>query len=156
MRVGDPRLEDEMEVQEMDRLVAAHLEAEAAGDVTGCVAVFADDVEHDLVGGPDGPTYGRQAAEAFYARLARELRTAEIVPVRAYYGEDFCIVEHEWRATVAGLLLGLASPDRRIAFRALRIWEFRDGRIGRESVWLDGLGILRQLMTPEPAAAAGD
>lgn len=146
-----------MDPEQLDRLVAAHLEAEAAGDISGCVADYAADVEHDLVGIADGPRYGREAAEAFYARLARGLRTDELVPVRAYYGEDFCVVEHEWRGTVESSLLGLASAGQRLAFRVLRIWEFQDGLIGRESIWLDGLGILRQqLMAPQSATAAGD
>ncbi|MGH2454639.1 MAG: hypothetical protein ACRDHD_00045 [Candidatus Limnocylindria bacterium] len=56
-----------MNPEQMDQLISAHLTAEVAGDVAGCLAAFADDMEHDLVGSPDGPLYGRKAAEAFYA-----------------------------------------------------------------------------------------
>jgi hypothetical protein len=134
-----------MKAEEIDRLVAAQLEAEAAGDVPGCVASFAEDVEHDLVGVPDGLRLGREAAEALYLRLARELRTEKIIPVRAYSGEDFCVVEHEWRGTIVGSLVGRGGVKRRITLRVLRIWEFRAGQIGRASIWLDGFGLLRQL-----------
>ncbi|MGH2454640.1 MAG: ester cyclase [Candidatus Limnocylindria bacterium] len=76
-----------------------------------------------------------------------------MIPVRGYYGEDFCVMEHEWQCTVTGSLLGLAGAGRRVAFRVLHVWEFRDGLIGRENVWLDGLGILRQLAAPRRATA---
>ena len=43
-----------MEPQEMDALIDRHLQAEIAGDLDGAVAVYTDDVEHD-VGMPGGP-----------------------------------------------------------------------------------------------------
>jgi steroid delta-isomerase-like uncharacterized protein len=141
-----------MDREQMDRLVEAHLEAEAAGDSAGCVAVYTDDVEHDLVGAPDGPLYGRAEAQGFYEHLVQDIRTEEMVPVRGYYGDDFCVIEHEWRGRIPGSLLGVEGGGRRLSFRVLHIWEFRDGLISRENVWLDALAILNQL-APERATA---
>lgn len=134
-----------MTAAEMDRLIEAHIAAEKAGDPAGSVATHTDDVEHDVVGTPHGPLHGKEAAQAFYDQLVRDIRTEEMVPVRSYYGEDFCVVEHEWTGTVPGAFLGIPGNGRRISFRLLHIFEFRDGLISRENAWLDGGSIVAQL-----------
>ena len=73
---------------------------------------------------------------------------------RAWYGEDHCTVEHQWHGTVPGEFLGVPGHGREISFRMLHVFEFRDGRISRENVWLDGGGIVAQLTTEPEAAAA--
>ncbi|HWP99557.1 MAG TPA: nuclear transport factor 2 family protein [Vicinamibacterales bacterium] len=137
-----------MNREDMDRLIEAHLAAEMAGDPAGCVAVYTDDVEHDVVGWPSGPLHGRDGAKTFYEQLVRDIATEEMVPVRSYYGDDFCVIEHEWRGTVPGAFLGVPGNGRRITFRLLHVWEFRDGLISRENVWLDGGAIVHQLTEP--------
>src|SRR5687767_13079279 len=47
---------------DMDRLIERHITAEMAGDTAGAVAVYTDDVEHDVVGSPTGPVHGKAAA----------------------------------------------------------------------------------------------
>jgi hypothetical protein len=42
---------------------------------------------------------------------------------------------------------------KRITFRLLHVWEFKDGLVGRENVWLDGGSIVQQLTDPERAEA---
>jgi hypothetical protein len=64
---------------------------------------------------------------------------------RAYYGEDFSVIEHATTGTVPGEFLGVPGNGRRISFRMVHIWEFRDGLISRENVWLDGGSIIAQL-----------
>lgn len=39
-----------MRAAEMDELIEAHIKAESAGDTAGAVAVYTDDVVHDVVG----------------------------------------------------------------------------------------------------------
>jgi steroid delta-isomerase-like uncharacterized protein len=147
-----------MNRNDMDRLIAAHLAAEQAAEQTrdtrGCVAMYTDDVEHDVVGAPDGPLHGKHAAQGFYGDLTRALRTEEMIPIRSKYGDDFCVIEHEWRGTVPGTFLGVEGHGRRISFRMLHVWEFRDGLISRENVWFDDGAILRQLATPQAAVVA--
>jgi hypothetical protein len=77
-----------------------------------------------------------------------------MIPVRTYHGDDFCVVEHEWIGTVPGAFLGVPGGGRRISFRLLHVWEFRDGLMSRENVWLDGGSIVQQLTAPEPAEAS--
>lgn len=138
-----------MDPREMDRLIEAHLAAEKAGNPEASVAMYTDDVEHDVVGTPHGPLHGKEAAQAFYEQLVRDIRTEEMIPVRSYYGEDFCVIEHEWTGTVPGAFLGVPGNGRRISFRLLHVFEFRDGRISRENAWLDGGSVVAQLTAPE-------
>lgn len=44
-----------MHREEMERLIKEHLRAEQAGDPAGSVAMYTDDVVHDVVGSPLGP-----------------------------------------------------------------------------------------------------
>jgi steroid delta-isomerase-like uncharacterized protein len=138
----------------MDRLIEAHLAAEQAGDTSGCVAVYTEDVEHDVVGAPHGPLHGKHDAQGWYDYLISAVQTEEMIPIRSHYGDDFCVIEHEWTGTVPGTFLGVEGHGRRISFRMLHVWEFRDGLISRENVWFDDGAILRQLSTPKAATVA--
>jgi ketosteroid isomerase-like protein len=82
-----------MQQQEMIRLIDIHLAAEQAADSSAAVSVYTPDVEHDVVGMPDGIAHGKDA----------------------------------------------------VSFRILHVWEFRDGQISRENVWLDGAAIVSQI-----------
>jgi predicted ester cyclase len=46
---------------------------------------------------------------------------------------------------VVGEFLGLPGNNRRITFRILHVFEFRDGLISRENVWIDTAAIVSQL-----------
>lgn len=138
---------------EMDALIDRHIAAEMAGDPAGCVAMYTDDVEHDVVGMPHGPLHGTEAAQGFYEFLTANVRTEKMVPTRSYYGDDFCVKEHDWNGTVPGEFLGIPGHGRRISFRLLHVWEFHDGRISRENVWLDGAAITAQLAPAEAQAS---
>jgi len=131
--------------QDMDRLIEAHLAAEKAGDPAGAVSVYVDDVEHDVVGAPHGPLAGKQAAQGFYDFLVQNIRTETMEPTHSYYGDDFCVIEHRWTGTVPGQFFGIPGNGKRISFRMLHVWEFRDGKISRENVWLDGASVAAQL-----------
>ncbi len=141
-----------MTKQEMDRLIEEHIRAEAAGDTVGCVAVYTDDVVHDVVGAPHGPLSGREAAQGFYDFLTANIATERMDVNRSWYGEDFCTIEHQWHGTVPGAFLGIPGHGREISFRMLHVFEFRDDRISRENVWLDGGAIVEQLTTADATA----
>jgi hypothetical protein len=93
----------------MDRLIEQHLAAEAAGDPDACVAMYTDDLVHDVVGSPMGALSGPDAAKGLY-----EFLTANVTPKRvdvnhAWYGDDFCVVKHQWQGTVPRAFLGIAG-----------------------------------------------
>lgn len=139
-----------MSPEEMDKLIEAHIAAESSGDPDGTVAMFTDDIEHDVVGFPAGPSHGRAQAHGFYTQLMRDIRTEQMALQRSYHGDDFCVTEHQWTGTVPGTFLGIPGNGRRISFRLLHVWEFRDGRISRENAWLDGGTAVAQLTEPTP------
>ena len=61
------------------------------------------------------------------------------------YGAGFCVTEHQTTGTVPGVFLGVPGNGRRVSFRMLHVWEFRDGAISRENVWFDGGAIVAAL-----------
>lgn len=130
----------------MDELIDAHLKAEISGDTAGSVAMYTDDIEHDVVGNPTGPVSGKDAAQGFYEYLTSNFQTEAMVPTRRYYGDDFCVIEHDATGTVVGEFMGMPGEGKRVTFRLLHIWEFRDGKISRENVWIDGGSVAAQLM----------
>ena len=143
-----------MDTKEMDRLIERHIGAEMAGDPAAGVATYTDDVEHDVVGFPSGPVHGKAAAQGFYEYLTKNVVTEAMEVTRRYYGDDFCVLEHNATGTVPGEFLGVPGNGRRVTFRLLHIWEFRDGLMSRENVWLDGGSVIAQLTGPLPDAAS--
>lgn len=127
-----------MQRAEMIQLIQQHLAAEHVGDAAGCVAMYTDDVVNDVVGMPHGPLHGRGAAKGFYDVLTANLKEEQVKVNRAWYGDDFCVLEHQWQGTVEGEFLGVPGHGGRVDFRMLHVWEFKDGKISRENVWLDG------------------
>jgi len=143
-----------MTPSEMDHLIERHIAAEMAGDTVGAVAAYTDDVEHDVVGFPTGPVRGKDSAQGFYEYLVRNVNAEVMEVTHRYYGDDFCVMEHTATGTVPGEFLGVPGNGRGISFRLLHVWEFRDGLISRENVWLDGGAVIAQLTAPDLASAS--
>jgi predicted ester cyclase len=61
------------------------------------------------------------------------------------HGEDFVVDDKIWTAQVIGDFLGVPGHGRRIGVRVLHVFEFRQGLISRENVWIDGGAALAQL-----------
>jgi hypothetical protein len=137
-----------MNQQQMKNLIEQHIASEIAGDTAGAVSVYTDDVEHDLVGSPTGPLHGPAAAQGFYDQLVADLNTERMIPTREQYGEDFCVLEHAATCVVNGVFMGIPGNGRRVTFRMLHVWDFKDDAISREQVWLDGGSIAAQLTAP--------
>ncbi|HEX4108753.1 MAG TPA: nuclear transport factor 2 family protein [Solirubrobacteraceae bacterium] len=144
-----------MDIEKKRRLIDEHLAAALAGDARAAVAMYTEDVVHDVVGSPLGPLCGPQAAEGFYEELIANLQSQRLTPTHQWFGEDFAVIEHACTARVTGEFMGLPGHGREVVFRMLHVWEFRDGAISRENVWLDGGAIAAQLTAeagPESAA----
>ncbi|MGA8544154.1 MAG: ester cyclase [Mycobacterium sp.] len=134
-----------MDSSQMQRLVDSHMQAENQGDIGGAVAVYTDDVEHDVVGFPDSPSRGKDAARNFYAYLTANFRSESWDILRQYFADGAMVLEQLMTGTVIGSLLGLPGNGRRISFRMMHVFEFRDGLISRENIWLDTAAVVDQL-----------
>ena len=129
----------------MKSLVSRHLRAEGMGDVDGAIEVYTDDIEHDVVGFPGSPSHGKDGARKFYEELTSNFRTEGEEVLHRYLTDDSMILEQMMTGAVIGSMLGLPGHGRRISFRIMHVFEFRDGLISRENVWLDTAAIVSQL-----------
>ena len=57
---------------------------------------------------------------------------------------------------VKGAFMGIPGNGRRVTFRMLHVWDFKDDAISREQIWLDGGAIAAQLTTPQDRDVAAD
>jgi hypothetical protein len=132
--------------QQMDRKLDEHFGYEARDDVDGVVGTLHEDVEHDIVGWPGGPSRGREQARAFYEATFADLDASEVRSLRRLYGENFMVDDSLWRGVAKGTPFGIEGKNRPLEFRLLHVLEFTDdGQIKRENVWLDLASIQQQL-----------
>lgn len=110
-----------MERDRMVALVEPHLKAEGAGDVEGAVAVYTDDIEHDVVGWPGGPVRGKADARAFYEALTPNFRTEEEHPSRRYFAGDAMIIDQMMTGSVSARSVPIAPIETRTIQRPARI-----------------------------------
>ena len=130
----------------MDRKIDEHFGYEARDDVAGVLATLTEDVEHDIVGWPPGPSHGRDGAKAFYDALFADLSDGKVECLRRLYGEDFLVDESIWRGRAPGRPFGVEGRGRALEFRLLHVVEFSgEGEIRRENVWIDLAAIQGQL-----------
>jgi steroid delta-isomerase-like uncharacterized protein len=134
-----------VDVIEMRALIDRHLKAEGAGDIEGAVAVYTDAVIHDAVGFPGSPRQGRDAAREFYRFLTANFRTDGEEPLHQYVTDDALVLEQQMTGRVIGEMLGIPGNGRRVSFRILHVFEFREGLVSREQVWIDSAAIVAQL-----------
>lgn len=132
--------------EQMDRKMDEHFAFEGRDDVEGVLATLTDDVEHDIVGWPFGPSHGREGARRFYETLFGDLADGKVQCVKRLYGQDFMVDEAIWSGRAPGRPFGLEGRDRPLQFRLLHVIEFADsGDIRRENVWIDLASIMQQL-----------
>lgn len=130
----------------MDRKLDEHFRFEAADDVEGVLSTLTDDVEHDIVGWPAGPSRGKDQTRAFYESTFADLADGRVTSLRRLYGENFMVDESLWSGVAKGSPFGISGHGRKLQFRLLHILEFTDaGNIRRENVWIDLGAIQRQL-----------
>lgn len=130
----------------MDAKLDEHFGFEARDDVEGVLSTLTDDVEHDIVGWPSGPSHGPAEARAFYENLFADLADGEVRSVRRLYGGTFMVDESIWSGIAVGSPFGFEGRGRPLTFRLLHVLEFaEDGRIARENVWIDSAAIAQQL-----------
>ena len=131
---------------QMDAKLDEHFGFEAADDVEGVLATLAEEVEHDIVGWPAGPAFGRDGARGFYEALFADLADGQVRSSRRLYGDNFMVDDSLWRGQAMGRPFGIEGRGRPLEFRLLHVLEFSDqGEISRENVWIDLAAIQQQL-----------
>jgi uncharacterized protein len=131
--------------EDMDRLIERHFREEAEGNVEGTLSTFTDDVIHDVVGDPAGVLHGPGAVGDRYGYLFANVKGERMDVLHRLYGDDFVVDDKIWTAQVIGDFVGVPGHGRRISVRVLHVFEFRQGLISRENVWIDGGAALAQL-----------
>ncbi|QYN37106.1 ester cyclase [Pseudonocardia sp. DSM 110487] len=134
-----------MTPEEMDEVFERHCAAEAANDVDGILDTLTDDVEHDVVGDPSGVLHDRALIAKRYVETFTALEDSSMNSLHRHHGENFFVDDSLCTARIATDFMGLPGNNRTISFRILHVCEFRDGRISRENVWLDGAAVMAQL-----------
>ena len=131
---------------DMDRIIEEHFGYEASDDVEGVLSTLAEDVVHDIVGNPTGPTYGPENTRPFYEKLFADISDGKVTCVKRLYGENFLVDESIWEGLAPGEPFGIKGEGRPLKFRILHIIEFTEDKlIKRENVWMDMGAILQQL-----------
>ena len=131
---------------QMDAKLDEHFGFEAADDVEGVLATLAEEVEHDIVGWPLGPTRDHGAVRHFYQTLFADLADGQVSSTRRLYGDNFMVDDSVWRGRAPGRPFGIEGKGRPLEFRLLHVLEFDEaGAISRENVWIDLAAIQRQL-----------
>lgn len=132
--------------EQMDRKLDEHFGYEARDDIEGVISTLDDNVEHDVVPWPGGPSYGRDQARAFYEATFPDLADGQVRSLRRLYGENFMVDDSVWTGIAKGRPFGFDGRGRPLEFRLLHVLEFTDaGDIRRENVWLDFASIQQQL-----------
>jgi uncharacterized protein len=132
--------------EQMDAKLDEHFRFEAQDDVEGVLATLTDDVEHDIVGSPGGPTRGREAPRGFYETMFADLADGSVRSLRRLYGDNFMVDDSIWSGWAPGRPFGLEGNNRPLEFRLLHVLEFSEGGdIRRENVWIDLASIQQQL-----------
>ena len=129
----------------IDHILEDHFRREADGDVEGTLTTLTDDVVHDVVGDPAGELHGPAAVGQRYAHLFSNVKGEHADVKHRLYGENFVVDDKIWTAQVVGEFMGIPGHRRRISIRVLHVFEFRDGLISRENVWIDGGAAISQL-----------
>lgn len=139
---------------DMDGVMNSHFQFEATEDMQSLLRTVTDDVLHDQVGNPVGPRHGKAEMVQFYEALFADTEQTGVTPLQREYGETFAVDDVLWEGYTAGAAFGLQDyPRSHVRFRLLHVFEFRDGLIAREDVWIDYPSLEAQLIAANQAGA---
>ena len=132
--------------EQMDALVDEHFRFEATDDVDGVMGTLHDRAVHEVIPSPVGELQDPAEQRAYYELLFGSMTGTSVEPLRRYYGDDFLVDETLWHGRIDdGRPFLCDGRSGEVSFRLLHVFEFHDGKIGREQVWCDLAAIQRQL-----------
>ena len=134
-----------MSREAMDRVMDDHFRYEATEDMEALLGTVTDDVLHDQVGNPFGPRHGKTEMAHFYEALFADTEQTNVTPLQRLHGDTFAVDDVLWEGYTTGRAFGLDGPRTLTQFRLMHVFEFRDGLIARENVWIDYSALQQQL-----------
>jgi ketosteroid isomerase-like protein len=126
----------------MDRVLNDHFRLAAEDDFEGLLNTFTADAELETITSPMGPVNTpkgrREWYKVIFRCLAKSRKSSNSRELRRSYGEDFIIYETAWTGHVSdGLPFLCEGASGEVSTRFMHIFDFRDGKISREQVWID-------------------
>ena len=132
-----------------DQVMDDHFRFEATEDMQALLGTVTEDILHDQVGNPMGARHGKQEMVGFYEVLFADTEQVDVTPLHRLYGDSFAVDDVLWRGYTRGRPFGLDGPRTLVQFRLMHVFEFRDGLIARENVWIDYPALQAQLSSSE-------
>jgi ketosteroid isomerase-like protein len=137
-------------IDQVHLLIQTHMRALGEGDLEALIATMTDDIECDLVGGSPNRVRGKDAVRAHFMGEFANTMGERVIPLRRLYGAGFVVDEAIWEGRVTGRVGPLVGNGRRVTQRVLRIFETRDCRIARQTVYADFAALALQLPSIAP------
>jgi ketosteroid isomerase-like protein len=129
----------------LDRVVDAWARAEHDADDGEIARLLDGDVVMLVVGLAEADLHGRRAVAAWHREQAANALHERDVPVQRVYGWASVLDDVTRESRVTGHLYGFRGAGRRVRYRLRRLFELRDGRVTRLTVWPDLDALSRQL-----------
>ncbi|MFD9890578.1 nuclear transport factor 2 family protein [Amycolatopsis sp. NPDC059027] len=138
-----------MTPDEMASVFGSFIHAHRVRDIDGLVALFTEDAEYEVVGDPYGRRHGHESIRRRYEEAFEELGDACITVARQASGENLLFTESVMTAKAIGTIFGVEGGGRDVTYRVLHLCEFREGRISKQTVWVDASELMAQLLAPK-------
>ena len=129
----------------LDRVVDAWTRAEHDADDEEIRRLLADDVVLVVVGLAEADLRGRKAVSGWHREQAANALHERDVPVQRVYGWASVLDDVVRESRVSGRLFGFLGAGRRVSYRLRRLFELREERVTRLTVWPDLDALAAQL-----------
>jgi len=127
-------------------VVDAWSRAEHDADDLEILRLVADDVVLVAVGLAQADLRGRRMVAAWQRDQATNALHERDVPMRRVYGWASVLDDVTRHSRVTGSLFGFRGDGRRVSYRLRRLFELKEGRVSRLTVWPDLEALERQLV----------
>ena len=144
-----------MDFDDMYARVQRYLQARAEGVAAEALALCTPDFSREVVGWPGAE--GRDAAQRLCQELCAHFHAAPEPDAHCHYLPNALVLDRQLCGCVHGASFGLPGYAGQASLRVVQVFEFHEGRLRRETVWLDGEALRRQLgagRAPERSAPA--
>jgi hypothetical protein len=129
----------------LDCVVDAWTRAEHDADDEEIRRLLADDVVLVVVGLAQADLQGRRAVSGWHREQAANALHERDVPVQRVYGWASVLDDVVRESRVTGRLFGFQGGGRRVGYRLRRLFELRDRKVTRLTVWPDLDALAAQL-----------